>query len=54
MPVSVKKQGDKWRLVESDGTIAKGENGQALDGGGHRTLGKARRQQRAVNRNLSR
>lgn len=49
MPVHVEKRGDKYRLIESSGRIAKNSAGTAIDGGGHRTKAKATAQARAVN-----
>lgn len=53
MPVTVKKQGMKWRVCEADsGNIAKNKNGVAVDGGGHRSKEKAKRQAAAINMHL--
>lgn len=49
MPVSVKKRGGKYRLVEPGGKIAKNKAGTAIDGGGHDSQAKAKRQADAVN-----
>ena len=49
MPVKVARRGDKFRVVEADGTIAMGAKGAARDGGGHRSRAKAERQARAIN-----
>jgi hypothetical protein len=54
MPVTVRKRGDKFRVIEVEtGKIAKNKGGTALDGGGHKSKDKAGRQARAVNRSLS-
>ncbi len=55
MPVKPAKRGDKYRLVEPGGRIARakkkgGKKGRAVDGGGHSTRVAAARQARAVNR----
>jgi hypothetical protein len=52
MPVKVSKRNGKFRLVESNGRIAKNKSGTALDGGGHPSEAAAKRQQRAVNANV--
>lgn len=49
MPVKVARRGDKFRVVEEDGTIAMTAKGAARDGGGHRSRAKAKRQARAIN-----
>jgi len=49
MPVSVKKQGDKYRVVEEDGSIAKNAAGTSVDGGGHDTRRAAIAQVTAIN-----
>lgn len=49
MPVKVARRGDKFRVVEEDGTIATGAKGAPRDGGGHRSRAKAKRQARAIN-----
>ena len=48
MPVSVKKIGDKYRVVGPDGEIEK-RNGTAVDGGGHKTKQAAVDQVQAIN-----
>jgi hypothetical protein len=51
MPVTVKKQQGRWRVVEaSTGKIAKNKAGTPVDGGGHNTEMGAKAQARAVNR----
>jgi hypothetical protein len=53
MPVTVKKQGDKYRVIEAaSGDIANNAAGTALDGGGHESEEKAKAQARAVNANV--
>lgn len=50
MPVKVLKRGDKFRIIESaTGRIAMSDGGKAVDGGGHKTKSKAKRQARAIN-----
>ena len=50
MPLTAKKRGNKFRVVEtSTGKIAKNKAGSALDGGGHSSEGKAMQQAAAVN-----
>ncbi len=54
MPVVVRKQGTKFRVVESgSGKVAKTAGGGSADGGGHATQAQANRQARAINRSLS-
>ncbi len=53
MPVSVKKQGPRFRLVEPTGRIAKNRAGTSIDGGGHLTRDKAIKQAQAVNISLN-
>ena len=48
MPISVKRIGKRYRLVEPDGTIAKNDRGTAIDGGGHSTKDRAEAQSRAI------
>lgn len=55
MPVTTRKRGKKYRIVESaTGRIAKTPKGNARDGGGHSSRTKALRQVRAINQNLFR
>ncbi len=49
MPVSVKKIGKKYRLVEPGGKIAKTSGGNPRDGGGHSSKEKAERQRFYMN-----
>lgn len=51
MPLSVRKIGTKWRLVEPSGKIAMTDKGNARDGGGHSSKKAAVDQQRAIARN---
>lgn len=55
MPVVVRKQGKKFRVVEaSSGKVVKTAGGGKADGGGHRTRAEAESQARGINRSLSR
>lgn len=55
MPVSVKRHGTKFRVVEGDSdVIAKNASGSAADGGGHATKAAAEAQARAINASLKR
>ena len=50
MPLTTKKLGKKWRVVEvNTGDIAKNAGGTALDGGGHESKTGAQSQAAAVN-----
>ena len=50
MPVKCVKQGDKYRVVESNtGKVAKGRSGRAVDGGGHNSMEACRKQAAAIN-----
>lgn len=50
MPLTVKKRGDKFRVVETDtGRIAKNAAGSALDGGGKKSKTAVLKQAQAVN-----
>ena len=51
MPVTVRKRGKMFRVVESSGAVAKNKAGTAVDGGGHKSKAKAVRQARAINAN---
>jgi hypothetical protein len=53
MPVSISKRGNKFRLVEPSGKIARQDNRRPIDGGGHQSWEKALAQLRAVNASLS-
>lgn len=53
MPVHVERRSGKYRVVEPDGSIAKGSQGGARDGGGHESKAKADAQARAINRSIS-
>lgn len=55
MPVTVKKQGSKFRVIDAaNGKITKTASGSAADGGGHNSEAAAKRQARAINASLSR
>ena len=55
MPVTTKRQGKKFRVVEaSTGNIAKNAAGTPADGGGHTSEAQAKRQARAINSKLDR
>lgn len=54
MPVRVEKRGDKFRLVEPSGKIAKTDKGTPRDGGGHESKAKALAQARAINAGVAR
>lgn len=49
MPVRIKKQGRKFRVVEPSGKLAR-RGGTPVDGGGHNSRAKAQRQANAINR----
>ena len=49
MPVRVRKVKEKFRVVESDGGIAKTDKGTAVDGGGHSSKAAAQAQCNAIN-----
>jgi hypothetical protein len=49
MPLKAVKRGNKYRLVEPDGRIAKNQAGKAIDGGGKATKAAAQRQITAIN-----
>jgi len=53
MPVKVRKRGDKWRIVEPSGRLARTGQGTPRDGGGHTSPAKAESQARAINRSLA-
>jgi hypothetical protein len=48
MPAKVQKRGDKYRVVEPSGKLVR-RNGTPVDGGGHESEAKAKRQAAAVN-----
>ena len=52
MPVKVAKIGDKWRIVEKDGSISETSNGNPKDGGGHDTYEDALKQMRAIDMHI--
>ena len=49
MPLGYRRIKGKWRVVEPSGSIAKNAAGTALDGGGHESATKARKQAQAAN-----
>lgn len=49
MPYKVARQGNKYRILDEDGRIAKNNSGSAMDGGGHNSGDAAMRQVKAVN-----
>ena len=54
MPLTVKKRGDKYRVVEvNTGRIAKNAAGTAIDGGGKKSRAAVLKQAQAVNINQS-
>lgn len=49
MPATVKKKGEKYRVVEiATGNLVK-KNGRAVDGGGHASKAAATKQAQAIN-----
>lgn len=55
MPVTVKKVGPRYRVVEArSGAIAKNAAGTAIDGGGAASKAAAARQARAINARMHR
>ena len=53
MPVTVRRIGSKYRIVEPGGGISTTPQGHARDGGGHATRAQALRQMRAMNMHKS-
>ncbi len=54
MPVKVKRQGEKYRVIEaSTGRLALSSGGIPRDGGGHESEEKAKAQANAINASLS-
>jgi hypothetical protein len=54
MPVKVKREGRKFRVIEAgSGRLAKNASGGEVDGGGHDTQAKADAQARAINASLN-
>lgn len=49
MPATTAKRGKKFRVVESDGRLVLNKAGTPVDGGGHTSEAKAKRQARAIN-----
>jgi hypothetical protein len=54
MPVKVKKQGTKFRIVGPNGRVEKTKKGTPVDGGGHSSKSKAEAQARAINASIGR
>ena len=54
MPVTLKKQGGKYRVCERGGAIAKNKAGTAVDGGGHADKLRGIAQVAAINSSLKR
>jgi ribulose 1,5-bisphosphate carboxylase large subunit-like protein len=52
MPVTVRRIGSKYRIVEPGGGISTTPQGHARDGGGHATRAQALRQMRAMNMHI--
>lgn len=52
MPVMVRKQGGKFRVVEKGGNVATNAKGTPVDGGGHATKAQAMAQAAAINSSL--
>lgn len=48
MPYKIAKRGDKYRILDKQGKIAKNKGGSAMDGGGHKSKPAAERQVNAV------
>jgi len=51
MPATVAKRGEKYRVVEDDGSLVKNKQGTPVDGGGHKSRSAAEAQARAINAN---
>ena len=51
MPATVAKRGEKYRVVEGDGSLVKNNSGTPVDSGGHATRAAAVRQAQAINAN---
>ncbi len=49
MPVKVMKRNGLFRVVESDGRLARSPKGRPVDGGGHDSQSQATAQARAIN-----
>lgn len=49
MPLKIQKRGDKFRIVEPSGRIAKNNAGTAIDGGGKKSKASVQRQIQAIN-----
>lgn len=50
MPAKVVKRKNRYRLIEPSGRLVRNRRGTPVDGGGHGSQAKAKRQARAVNR----
>ena len=48
MPYKVRKRGDKYRLIDQDGRIAKNKAGTAIDGGGKKSKASVEKQAKAI------
>ena len=54
MPVTIKKRGDRYRIVEEDGgKLVMSRGGKPVDGGGHVRKRRAGAQVAAINMNMS-
>ena len=51
MPVHQEKRGDKYRIVDPDGSITENSSGTPVDGGGHSSKDDAVAQVEAINLN---
>ena len=51
MPASVARREGLWRVIESDGKLARNKAGSLVDGGGHTSKSAAEAQVRAINSN---
>lgn len=49
MPYKVQKRGDKYRLLDQNGRIAKTKTGKAMDGGGKKSKAAVEKQMTAIN-----
>lgn len=48
MPYKVRRRGDKYRLLDDNGLIAKNKKGTAIDGGGKKSKAAVEKQARAI------
>ena len=53
MPVTIKKKGDRYRIVEEDGKLVMNRAGTPVDGGGHVRKRRAAAQVAAINMSIS-